>query len=174
MPPQNANSQTSAPLPLFRPEPIAARLRMEGEVVLIRPLSITLLSGLALLLAFAGTAALLLIRVPEIRSIPVAISTAADSKISFTVPQRLASRLAIGDHLSLLVPSATGEPHKTDMTILDLRSSPAATADSASSTALVIATAPDSQQSLSGGRGSAEVPVGSRSLLNWLLHREGE
>ena len=173
MPPQNVNSQSSAPLPLFRPEPIAARLRMEGEVILIRPLSITLLSGLALLLAFAGTAALLLIRVPETRSTPVAISTAGDSKVSFTVPQRLGSGLAIGDHLSLSVPSATGE-HKTDITILDLRLSPAAAADSASSTALVIAAVPVSEQPLSGVTGSAEVPAGSRSLLNWLLHREGE
>ncbi len=172
MPPQNANSQSSAPLPLFRPEPIAARLRMEGEVVLIRPLSITLLSGLALLLAFAGTAALLLIRVPETRSIPVAISDAGDSNISFTVPQRLASGLAIGDHLSISVSSPLGEPRKGDITILDLRL-PAATGDSASSTALVIAAVPDSQ-SLSGVSAVAEVPAASRSLLNWLLHREDE
>ena len=148
---------------------------MEGEVVLIRPLSITLLSGLALLLAIAATAALLLIRVPDTRSIPVTISTGGDHKISFTVPQRLAAGLAVGDHLSILVPSSSAEPRKRNISILELRMPAAETDDPGrSSNALIIAAVPESEPLISGVRATAEVPAGSRSLFNWLLHREGE
>ncbi len=148
---------------------------MEGEVVLIRPLSITLLSGLALLLAIAGTAVLLLIRVPDTRSIPVTISTRGDHRISFTVPQRLAAGLAVGDHVSIFAPSSSVEPRKRDITILEVRISAAATGGfGSSSDALITAAVPESEPPFSGVRATADVPAGSRSLFHWLLHREGE
>ena len=167
MPTQNVNSPSSAPLPLFRPEPIAARLRMEGEVLLVRPLSLSLLTGLALGVAAALIAGLLLIRVPESRSLPVATTStgAENGTITFAVPQDMAAKIAVADRLPLTFTSAAGAPQKTFATVEH-------------ATAL-----PDGETEIAARISPPDVPLparfyiemaGTRSLASWLLHKEGQ
>jgi hypothetical protein len=169
MPPQNANSQSSAPLPLFRPEPIAARLRIEGEVLLVRPLSLSLLTGLALATAAVAIACLLFIRVPETRSLPVLISTAGtgNGSITFSVPPDLGTKLVLGERLPVTLRDGGGAQRKLFATIehVSAFSNQEQTEIAANISPVDLALSPTAY---------VEIPTGTCSLADWLLHREGE
>ncbi|HYX52532.1 MAG TPA: hypothetical protein VE783_03720 [Candidatus Limnocylindrales bacterium] len=163
MPPQNANSPSSAPLPLFRPEPIAARLRMEGEVLLVRPFSLSLLTALALAITTAAIACLLLIRVPHVQRVPVQVfaAPASNHDVNLFLPTGITPGVSQGDR----IPLSFGHRHSVVAVV--------ESSTSGNNSLKIVASIPEIDIELPGSA-SAEIPAGSRSLLNWLLHREGE
>src|SRR5437879_625796 len=102
-------------LPLFRPEALESRQqRLYGDILLIRPFSLTLLAGIAIALAVSAVGFLLLghhmqrVRVDG-TLILVKISTAANSKsigvATLLVPQRALPFLQLGEHVILRCPA---------------------------------------------------------------------
>jgi len=105
------------PLPLFRPEALESRQqRLYGDILLIRPFSLTLLAGIAIALAAGAVGFLLLghhtqkVQV-EGPLILVKISTAADSKsigvATLLVPHRALPFLHPGEHINVRCPACT-------------------------------------------------------------------
>jgi hypothetical protein len=117
---------------------------MEGEVLLVRPFSLSLLTALALAITTAAIACLLLIRVPHVQRVPVQV---------FAAP-------ASNHDVNLFLP--------THSVVAVVESS-----TSGNNSLKIVASIPEIDIELPGSA-SAEIPAGSRSLLNWLLHREGE
>lgn len=169
MPPQTVNSKSSAPLPLFRPEPIAARLRIEGDVILVRPFSLSLLTGVALFLVIAVTAALFLIQVPATHSVMVPLAVSSSGRnVTFSVPAELTTGLAVGDHLTVAFPDSSGASTKLFLAVQKL--GPEAQAVHSEQ---ITASFPGPAHLLPSPA-VVQLPAGSRPLLKWLLHPEGE
>jgi hypothetical protein len=169
MPLQTANSKSSAPLPLFRPEPIAARLRMEGDVLLVRPFSLSLLTVVALFLVIAVSAVLFLIQVPATHSVMVPLAVSSSGRnVTFSVPAEFTTGLAVGDHLSLIVPDSSGASTKLLLTVQKLGPE-AQDVHSEQITASLPGPA-----HLLPSAAVMQLPAGSRPLLKWLLHPEAE
>jgi hypothetical protein len=100
-----ADRQNSVePLPLFRPEAIAAQQqKFYGEIVLIRPFSLLLLSWFAIGITASVAAFLLLGHYTERVHVSgiIASSSAENLEASFFVPGRLIGRLHPGNQLTV-------------------------------------------------------------------------
>jgi hypothetical protein len=178
MAPPGQNSQAeaaAAPLPLFRPEALAAQESLHGEILLIRPLSLAFLMWLGIGVGAALLALLFFARVPESSPVsgvllPMAAGGLASRwEASFDVPSSLAPFVKTGTSLVIRCPGCTDLGQKPTAHVVRI--------DNLGSQGAIRATAalpPEIASSLRGDSAGgitveAEVPTGRVSLIRWLL-----
>lgn len=182
MPPQATNSQGEAASrisPLFRPEALAAQESGHGEILLIRPLSLTFLIWLGILLGAGMMGFLFLGRITETVQVEGTLlprmvegqgSATAQPEAAFNVPADWASSLQPGTSLDVRCPGCTNPGRRLDGRVIRV-DSPAQ-----GSAVQVTVALPSSTPSLlsedlaSSSAGlAAEIPLGRTSLIHWLL-----
>ncbi len=187
------------PLPLFRPEALASQQqKLYGEILLIRPLSLTFLGWLGVAIAGSILGFLLLGKITEkarVSGVLLPIAIPAGHEISETrreadlfVPARLVKFLQPGDHLLLLGP----EDDRQSVTVKQISDSAVNPADIPRSQksvtrapvyrVLVTLSSPISEAASTnnsettdsrGARVEAEIPLGRKPLIKWLFERSG-
>ncbi len=182
------------PLPLFRPEAILHQQQKSyGEIILIRPLSLTLLTCLALVIIGLASAFLLLGRYTEkVRvsgTLMTASSEAANSsgteiRAELSVPQRLLVSIRPGMQISLRCQSCT-QPFAQPATVLQITPTPSPTSQSTSTSAfdpvykVTLSFSPQSQIAAfnhlpqTAMPVEAEIPLDRKPLIKWLFKPSG-
>ncbi|HKV95541.1 MAG TPA: hypothetical protein VJW20_23550 [Candidatus Angelobacter sp.] len=185
------------PLPLFRPEAILNQQQKSyGDIILIRPLSLTLLTGLALAIVALAAAFLLLGHYTEMARVSGALlpepsgataSNSAGLRAELYVPSRLLASVEPGARLQLHCGSCPQKLREQDVTVLKVSDSPVP-ADSSSvntkvsepSYKVTVSLPPEAAQSAafnhppqSGVPVEAEIPLGRKPLLKWLFKPSG-
>ena len=179
MAPPGQNSQAeaaAAPLPLFRPEALAAQESLHGEILLIRPLSLAILMWLGIGVGAALLALLFFARIPE--SSPVsgvllpktAGGSASRWEASFDVPSSLAPFVKTGTSLVIRCPGCTDLGQKPTAHVVRI-DNPGFQGAAIRATVVL---PPELASSLRGDSAGgttvqAEVPTGRISLIHWLL-----
>jgi hypothetical protein len=177
MPPPGQNSQAVAavdPLPLFRPEALAAQESLHGEILLIRPLSLTFLIWLGIGLGTVLLASLFLGRITE--TIPVtgrllpagAASSPSPLVATFDVSSRFAPFVKVGTSLVIRCPGCNDLGQKLTANVVRIESPGSQTIRAA--VALPSEIVSKLPQHAEGSVAlEAEIPIGRTSLINWLL-----
>lgn len=186
-------SSSAEPLPLFRPEAIAAlQQKFYGEIILIRPFSLVLLCWFALGITAAVLGFLFLgqyterARVPGVMNVSEASSPQMAAEIF--VPGRLIDRVHAGSQISLRCDSCSPQFGRQVGTVLQVAEAPLAQTDLAQKSldlsgpvykiavllqpkAAQITQANPSPQA--GVRVEAEIPLGRKPLIKWFFERSG-
>lgn len=188
----SAQHNGDKPLPLFRPEAILNQQQKSyGDIILIRPLSLTLLTGLALGIVALAAAFLLLGHYTEKARVsgallaePAGASNAngAGLRAELYVPDRLLASVEPGARLQLHCGSCPQKLREQDVTVLKVSDTPI-TPDSGS--ANTKASEPSYKVTVSfqsaafnhppqaGVPVEAEIPLGRKPLLKWLFKPSG-
>ncbi|MGC2742998.1 MAG: hypothetical protein WA672_07405 [Candidatus Angelobacter sp.] len=191
------------PLPLFRPEAVAAlQQKFYGEIILIRPFPLMLLCWFALGITAAVLGFLFLgqytekARVPGIITIsgPAAPNSfAAKSEAEIYVPAPMIARLHPGTQLSLRCDSCPAQFARQIGTVLEISQSPAIPSDLSQANLklagpankiqlykIKVSLPPQAAQAMqlspspqSGMRVEAEIPLGHKPLIKWFFERSG-
>ncbi|HZE80387.1 MAG TPA: hypothetical protein VE604_05755 [Candidatus Polarisedimenticolia bacterium] len=186
------------PLPLFRPEAVAAlQQKFYGEIILVRPFPLMLLCWFALGITAAVLGFLFLgqyterTRVPGLMTITSpAIPNGAAAKLEAAVyvPVRLLGRLHHGTQLSLRCDSCAaqfGQPVGTVMEVPQTPVEPAELSQNNLSFAgpvykIAVSLPPQAAQTMqlnptpqTGVRVEAEIPLGHKPLIKWFFERSG-
>ena len=156
---------------------MAAQETLHGEILLIRPLSLTLLIWLGIVLGAALLGFLFLGRVTYTQQITAvllpghATESSANAAVAFDVPSSLAPLVQAGTSLVIRCPGCTG--FRQGLTGKVVRAEGPAGPGSATR---VIVEVPAAALPLAAGTGSAgsvdlraEIPLGRTSLIHWLL-----
>jgi hypothetical protein len=184
-------------LPLFRPEAILNQQQKPyGDIILIRPLSLTLLTGLALVIVALAAAFLLLGHYTEKARVsgallaePAGASNSNDAglRAELYVPGRLLTSVEPGARLQLHCESCPQKLREQDVTVLEVSDKPI-TSDSNSASAkpsepsykVTVSLPPGAAQSAAfnhppqaGVPVEAEIPLGRKPLLKWLFKPSG-
>lgn len=188
------------PLPLFRPEAIAAlQQKFYGEIILVRPFSLMLLCWFALGITAAVLGFLFLGQYTERARVQgvitfnhsVEANVAAGLEAEFLVPADLIGRLHIGIQLALRCDSCSAKFARQVGTVLEVPQSPLAPAELAQANLAVAGpmyktplykikvslppqAAPVTQLNPSpptGVRVEAEIPLGHKPLIKWFFER---
>jgi hypothetical protein len=193
------HSNLSEPLPLFRPEAIAAlQQKFYGEIILIRPFPLMLLCWFALGITAAVLGFLFLGQYTEKARVPGIITSVGPSIQNATeaavyVPEKMISRLHPGTQLTLRCDSCPGQFARQSGTVLEIPSSPASPSDlsqarlgvagSGNSIAIYkikVSLPPQAAQTMqvnpstqAGVRVEAEIPLGHKPLIKWFFERSG-
>jgi hypothetical protein len=184
------SSASPEPLPLFRPEALASQQqKLYGEILLIRPLSLTFLGWLGVAIAASVLAFLLLGKTTEKVRVSGVISAGHErTEADLFVPLRFVKFVQPGERLLLLGPEDARQS-VTVKQISDSAVSPAEIPRSQRSEARApmyrvvvtlsspISEAPSSDHSgpadSSSNRVEAEIPLGRKPLIKWLFERSG-
>ncbi|HEX4603078.1 MAG TPA: hypothetical protein VH724_03725 [Candidatus Angelobacter sp.] len=196
------NTSTSQPLPLFRPEALAAlQQKFHGEIILIRPFSLMLLGWFGIGITSAVLGFFLLgqytekARVPGIVTVNQSASNSFSTKVEaeFYVPASLIGKLHPGSQLALRCENCSA-PHAQQVgTVLDVPTAPLEPAELSSmdlapagpaETALVYrikVSLPPQAARISqlnpspqmGTRMEADIPLGRKPLIKWFFDRSG-
>ena len=184
----------SKPLPLFRPEALLHQQQKSyGEIVLIRPLSLTLLTCLALVIIGLAGSFLLLGHYTEkarvsgtLLAVPngAANSSGAEVRAELSVPQRLLVSIRPGMQISLRCQSCT-QPFAQPATVLQIAPVPSPTSQSISTSAfdpvykVTLSFSPQSQIAAfnhlpqTAMPVEAEIPLERKPLIKWLFKPSG-
>ena len=193
----SAQDNGDQPLPLFRPEAILNQQQKSyGDIILIRPLSLTLLTVLALAIVALAAAFLLLGHYTEKARVsgallaePAGASSPNDAglRAELYVPGRLLASVEPGARLQLHCGSCPQKLREQDVTVLKVSDTPI-TPDSGSanmkasepSYKVTVSLPPEAAQSdafnhppQTGVPVEAEIPLGRKPLLKWLFKPSG-
>ena|SRR5437762_3362583 len=181
--PQQGEEQ---PLPLFRPEALASQQqKLYGEILLIRPLSLTFLMWLGVAIAASVLGFLLLgqttdkIRVSGVL-LPAHEITAAPEEADLFVPDGILRFVQPGERLLLIGP-ADQRQSVTVQRISGSAVSPAevptrgklATATPMHQVVVTLSEPISGTPSATDSRIEAEIPLGKKPLIKWLFGRPG-
>jgi hypothetical protein len=182
------------PLPLFRPEAIAAlQQKFHGEIILIRPFPLMLLCWFALGITAAVLGFFFLGQYTEKARVPGVITNAGQSQAAIYVPANLIARLHPGTQLSLRCGSCPAQFARQVGTIQDIPPSPLSPADLNEANLNLAGTGnqvqfykikvslpPQAAQTMqvnpstqAGARVEAEIPLGHKPLIKWFFERSG-
>lgn len=193
----SAQHNGAKPLPLFRPEAILNQQQKSyGDIILIRPLSLTLLTGLALAIVALAAAFLLLGHYTEKARVSGALlpeptgasdSHNAELRAELYVPSRLLTSVEPGARLQLHCESCPQKLREQDVTVLNVSDTPIIPESSSANTKasepsykVTVALPPGAAQSAAfnhppqtGVPVEAEIPLGRKPLLKWLFKPSG-
>jgi hypothetical protein len=186
------------PLPLFRPEAVAAlQQKFYGEIILVRPFPLMLLCWFAMGITAAVLGFLFLgqytetIRVPGVMTISgPAIPTAAAAKLEAAVyvPVRLLRRLHPGTQLSLRCDSCAAQFGHQVGTVMEVPQTPVEPAELSQNNLsfaepvykIAVSLPPQAAQVMqlnpsppTGVRVEAEISLGHKPLIKWFFERSG-
>lgn len=189
------------PLPLFRPEAIAAlQQKFYGEIILVRPFSLMLLCWFALGITAAVLGFLFLGQYTERARVPGIISASslsnpgsagASMAAEFYVPANLRDRLHVGAQLTLRCDSCPAKFARQVGTVVELPQAPVASAelsrknlagpaDKIPGYKIKVSLPPQAAQAMqvnpstqAGARVEAEIPLGHKPLIKWFFERSG-
>jgi len=190
----------SEPLPLFRPEAIAAlQQKFYGEIILVRPFSLMLLCWFALGITAAVLGFLFLGQYTERARVPGIISASSLSNqgsigtgtaAEFYVPASLRDRLHVGAQLTLRCDSCSPKFARQVGTVLEVPQAPVepaelsqknpGLADKVPVYRIKVSLPPQAAQSMqvdpstqAGVKVEAEIPLGHKPLIKWFFERSG-
>jgi hypothetical protein len=173
------SSHGSTPKPLFRPEVIATRDNLNGAILLIRPLSLTLLCWTAAAITAACASFLLIGHYTPVKTIPVSLATTARDVgkviVTLSVPPTEATALLPGKTLVLLC-RGCGYSGQTVRLLTTIATRVPRSSLSDPYEAIVLSlTASESSQLLgdfpiNAGFVEAEIPMPSEPLYRWFFH----
>jgi hypothetical protein len=188
---------SAEPLPLFRPQAVAAlQQKFHGDIILIRPFSLMLLGWFAIGITAAVLGFLLLgqytekAQVPGVLTISSATSAGSSPRLQadFYVPGSLIGRIHPGSQLTLRCETCSTLFAQQAGTVLEV---PAAPLDAAELSRMNLALAspvykikvslPPQAARLSqlnpspqmGTRMEADIPLGRKPLIKWFFERSG-
>src|SRR6476646_987014 len=198
-----SHSSNGHPLPLFRPEAIAAlQQKFYGEIILVRPFSLMLLCWFALGITAAVLGFLFLgqyterARVPGIMSassLSYPGSTSGGTGAEFYVPASLRDRVHVGAQLTLRCDSCPAKFARQVGTVLEVPQAPVDPAelshknpglagpwDNIQVYKIKVSLPPQAAQTMqvdpstqTGVRVEAEIPLGHKPLIKWFFERSG-
>jgi len=181
------------PLPLFRPEAIAAlQQKFYGEIILIRPFPLMLLCWFALGITAAVLGFLFLGQYTERARVPGIINSGL-SEAAVYVPARMIAGLHPGTPLTLRCSSCPAQFARQVGTVLEIPQSPATPADLSQANLdlagpgntiaiykIKVSLPPQAAQTMqvdpstqAGVRVEAEIPLGHKPLIKWFFERSG-
>ena len=181
------------PLPLFRPEAIAAlQQKFHGEIILIRPFPLMLLGWCGLGITAAVLGFFFLGQYTEKARVP-GIINAGQSQAAIYVPASLVSRLHPGTQLSLRCGSCPAQFARQVGAIQEIPQSPLSPADLNEANLnlagtenqiqlykIKVSLLPQAAQTMqvnpstqAGVRVEAEIPLGHKPLIKWFFERSG-
>jgi hypothetical protein len=196
------HSNHAEPLPLFRPEAVAAlQHKFYGEIILIRPFPLMLLCWFALGITAAVLGFLFLGQYTEKARVPGIItavdSTAVNGPAKFEaavyVPEKMITRLHPGTQLTLRCDSCAAQFTRQVGTVLEIPQSPVSTSDLSEANLnmpstgnkfqlykMKVSLPPQAAQTMqvnpstqTGVRVEAEIPLGHKPLIKWFFERSG-
>ena len=180
------HSNGTPPLPLFRPEAVLYQQQKSyGDIILIRPLSLTLLSGLAISIVASALAFLFFGHYTErihLQGALIAAPANANIQAELYVPQRW--RSAVHPGTKLLLRCQTCLPSSAEQTglVQEISNTPLPSsrlAGAGPSYKVLVLLQPQAAQMLqanaplAGTRVEAEIPLGHKRLIRWLFERSG-
>ena len=181
------------PLPLFRPEAIAAlQQKFYGEIILIRPFPLMLLCWFALGITAAVLGFLFLGQYTERARVPGVINSGL-SEAAVYVPARMIAGLHPGTQLTLRCSSCPAQFARQVGTVLEIPQSPASPSDLSQANLdlagpgntitiykIKVSLPPQAAQTMqvdpstqAGVRVEAEIPLGHKPLIKWFFERSG-
>ncbi len=181
------------PLPLFRPEAIAAlQQKFYGEIILIRPFSLMLLCWFALGITAAVLGFLFLGQYTERARVPGVITVSGVSSPQMAaelyVPGRWIGRLHAGSRLFLRCDSCAPPFGRQAGTVLQVADAPLGQTELAQRSLdlpgpvykIAVSLTPQAAQITqanpspqAGVRVEAEIPLGRKPLIKWFFERSG-
>jgi hypothetical protein len=181
------HSNGAPPLPLFRPEAVLyQQQKAYGDIILIRPLSLILLTWLAIAIVSAVLAFLLFGHYTEkihLQGSLVAVAATPDSTNSqaeLYVPERWLGVVHPGTKLLLRCPACLPSPVEQEVLIKEISNAPIPSSDRTGVgpiyKALVLLppqAAPAQDRSLMGRQVEAEILLRRKPLIKWLFERSG-
>jgi hypothetical protein len=198
-----SHSNHSEPLPLFRPEAIAAlQQKFYGEIILIRPFSLMLLCWFALGITAAVLGFLFLGQYTERARVPGIISTSSltntgpagvGTGAEVYVPASLRDRVRVGAQLTLRCDSCPAKFARQVGTVLEVPQAPvdsaelsqrnpglAGSLDNSQVYKIKVSLPPQAAQTMqvnpstqAGAKVEAEIPLGHKPLIKWFFERSG-
>ncbi len=195
-----SHSNHGDPLPLFRPEAIAAlQQKFYGEIILVRPFSLMLLCWFALGITAAVLGFLFLGQYTDRARVPGVISANSFSSPSgvlgsgaeFYVPGTLRDRLHVGAQLTLRCDSCPAKFAHQVGTILEIPQAPVDPGELSQRNLgltesldqiykIKVSLPPQAAQAMqvnpstqTGVRVEAEIPLGHKPLIKWFFERSG-
>lgn len=188
----SAQNNGDKSLPLFRPEAILNQQQKSyGDIILIRPLSLTLLTGLALAIVALAAAFLLLGHYTEKARVsgallpePAGASDSNNAKLraELYVPGRLLASVEPGARLQLHCGSCPQKLREQDVTVLNVSDTPMSPDSSSASTkvsepsykvTVSFQSAAFNHPPQTGVPVEAEIPLSRKPLLKWLFKPSG-
>lgn len=179
------NTDAAVRLPLFRPEALAARNSLQGEILLIRPFSLLFFCGLGTAISAVLLSFLLLGHYTPKLHVPFSISAGSGAnpgnQASFYLAASSIQAMRPGQSLVVRCPSCAGLP-RLNGTVTQITPAAASHSNLASSGPaykVTIAFSPDSSLPRggdllsTGAQLEAEVPLGREPLIKWLFDRTG-
>lgn len=200
---EESHSNYGEPLPLFRPEAIAAlQQKFYGEIILVRPFSLMLLCWFALGITAAVLGFLFLGQYTERARVPGIISASslanpgsaeAGTGAEFYVPASLRDRVHVGAQLTLRCDSCPAKFARQVGTVLEVPQKPVDPAelsqrnpglaeplDNSHIYKIKVSLPPQAAQAMqvnpstqAGARMEAEIPLGHKPLIKWFFERSG-
>ena len=182
------HSNGAPSLPLFRPEAVLhQQTKSYGDIILIRPLSLTLLAGLAVSVAASVFAFLLFGHYTEkihLRGAFIAAGAATNSPHSqaeLYVPERWRGAVHPGTKLLLHCPACPPASAEQTGLVQEISDRPLPSSDitGAGPAYKVLVLLPPQAaplaegESPAGARVEAEIPLGRKPLIKWLFDRSG-
>jgi hypothetical protein len=184
-------SSSAEPLPLFRPEAIAAlQQKFYGEIILIRPFSLMLLCWFALGITAAVLGFLFLGQYTERARVSgvMTISRVSSPQMAaeLYVPGRWIGRLHTGSRISLRCDSCSPQFGRQVGTVLQVADAPLAQSELAQRSLdlpgpvykIAVSLPPQAAQFTqlnpspqAGVRVEAEIPLGRKPLIKWFFER---
>jgi hypothetical protein len=180
------------PLPLFRPEAIAAlQQKFYGEIILIRPFSLVLLCWFALGITAAVLGFLFLGQYTERARVPGVMTISRVSGLSAVelyVPGRWIGRLHAGSRIFLRCDSCSPQLGRQLGTVLQVSDAPLGENELAQRSLdlpgpvykIAVSLPPQAAQITqanpspqAGVRVEAEIPLGRKPLIKWFFERSG-
>ena len=174
------NAESPQSLPLFRAEALAARQKIQGEALFIRPFSFVFFLVLIVCLAIVSLGFLLLANFQPQVTVSGALAPASGHsqsglEASFNVPQELALNVRPG----LIVPircqscGPSGSQSGTVTRVEPLRDAPLNTSSGGNPYRITVAVTPfnplPEADHWQGAKLEAEFPLQSRPLIPWLI-----
>jgi len=192
--PVESHNNPSEPLPLFRPEAIAAlQQKFHGEIILIRPFPLMLLCWFALGITAAVLGFFFLGQYTEKARVAGIITNADATKAEAAVyvPSGMIARLHPGTQLAVRCNSCPSQFARQIGTVLEIPQSPLSPADISNANLnlpgtgnqiykIKVSLPPQAAQTLqvnpstqAGVSVEAEIPLGHKPLIKWFFERSG-
>lgn len=185
-----AHQNGAKPLPLFRPEAILHQQQKSyGEIILIRPLSLTLLTGSAVLVIGLVAAFLVLGRYTEKVRVSGALAKSNDSQLraELYIPGRWLASVQPGTRLSLRCRACPSQLAELPATVLEVSPAPSSSSNDSPNIQLqepkykvTVTLPPRPAQSAAhdpslqtGSPVEAEISLGRKPLIKWLFQPSG-
>lgn len=194
----DTHNGSAQPLPLFRPEALAAvQQKFHGEIILARPFPLMLLGWFAVGITAAVLGFLLLGQYTERAHVPgtLTIGRATDSRspssnleAEFYVPGRWIGQLHAGSKLSLRCDACSRQFARQIGTVLEIPDAPLGQTElsrldlnrAGPVYKVKVSLPPPAAQNLqlnpspqAGMRVEAEIPLGRKPLIKWFFERSG-